>query len=322
MKLVQPRILIAVCTCQREAQLAICLNSIVRQALPLDWTVELLVVENGAAGNALSIVNEARKTAAFEILYEQEALLGIPFARNRALEIANSRDCDWMIFIDDDEIADDDWLLNYAGALKNYPADVIHGKVIYQFPASDNWAHLLERNASNDKRIDGKVVHSAATNNVMFSARLFASNQMALSFDTALRFSGGSDTEFFNRARRAGAKIVYSAKPVVYETVPMERCTLKRLMQRDARVTAAAVYIDALHYGKSRAVLKHAKRGVQNFIQGCGYFVVSMGCCLLDRVEVRKNFLKSCLRFSRCYGRILGMSGRLLSPYKTIDRAA
>ena len=104
MKLVQPRILIAVCTCQRDAQLAVCLDSIVRQAIPLDWIVELLVVENDASGNALSIVNEARKKAPFEILYEQETLQGIPFARNRVLEIARLRGCDWVIFIDDDEV--------------------------------------------------------------------------------------------------------------------------------------------------------------------------------------------------------------------------
>jgi GT2 family glycosyltransferase len=225
-----------------------------------------------------------------------------------------------LIFIDDDEVAGEDWLLHYADTLKRKSADVIHGRVIYKLPAEDRWAHLLERNVANDQREDGKVVHSAATNNVMISSRLFSTTHMALEFDTALRFSGGSDTEFFNRARSGGATLIYSAGAVVYEYVPIERCSFTRLLQREARVSAAGAYIDSRHYGKKKAIRKHARRSLQNLAQSIGYFILS-GCFLpISRIKSKTNFLKSGLRASRAYGRLLGMSGRLLSPYKTIDR--
>lgn len=313
------RILIAICTCKRPAMLRSCLDSIIAQQIPENWLLALAVIENDSVSRSQPIVENVARKASVPVFYRLETRQGIPYARNCAIDEALRWQSDWLIFIDDDEVADKTWLLSCAIAISRYAAEVIHGKVIYRLPEADRWAHLLERNANSDLRAEGKKARSAATNNVLISSRLFEPSGMNLRFDTAFQFSGCSDTEFFNRARIGGATIIYSALPIVYETVPIERCTVKKLFQREARTTAALVCIDASHYGKAAAMRKHLRRAVTNLFQSLGYFLQFAGCLLVRPRKARKHLLVSLLRFGRFYGRILGLSGRMMSPYKTID---
>lgn len=312
-------VVIAVCTCKRNLQLEKCIESIAAQVMPSNWQLSLVVIENDATANAQSLVEKIARTAPFPVHYQLETRQGIPYARNCALDAALREKCDWILFIDDDETAADGWLQGYAEALRRYSADVIHGRVIYQLPVNDRWVHLLKRNAANDLREEGKKVRSAATNNVLIASRLFSPSGLNLRFDIAFQFSGGSDTEFFNRAGQAGASIVYSAMPIVHETVPIERCSLKWLLQREARTTAASVCIDVRHYGKATAVRKHSRRAITNLFQSAGYLLKAVGYLLVKPDEVRRQLLIAILRLGRCYGRLLGLSGRMLSPYKTIN---
>ena len=63
------------------------------------------------------------------------------------------------------------------------------------------------------------------TNNVLFSAQLVREDGIGLRFDPRFNFTECEDTEFFIRAWESGAHIVASDLPVIFETVPAERCT-------------------------------------------------------------------------------------------------
>jgi len=217
------RVLIALCTRKRQSMLRECLDSIIALPIPVNWQLTLVVVENDTSPHSQAVVDEYAHKAPFPVFYRREQRLGIPYARNCAIEEAINQQSDWLLFIDDDETADPQWLAGYAQALASHNADVIQGAVIYRWPENDRWVRLLDRNAANAMRPEGKRMHTAATNNVLISSRVFSPRGMNLRFDINFQFTGGSDTEFFKRARLRGATIVYSARPVVYETVAPER---------------------------------------------------------------------------------------------------
>lgn len=312
------RIAVALTTRKRPEMLGQCLSSMLALKIP-DAAISLIVVENDVKELSADIVDSFRQTIPFPIHYVLETTSGIPFARNRAIDEALKLEADWLVFIDDDETVDPDWLLELLASAKKYQADVVHGRVIYQYPEDDKWAHLSEKNFIYKHRQDGKSVHSAATNNVIINARLFKPDGLGLRFDNALKFSGGSDTDFFNRARIKGARLVYGAKAIVYETVPIERCSLTWLFSRDARIAATSVYMDKKNIGREAALYKHIRRFTQNVIQCPGAFILASVCLPFNPELAKKYFLKSYLKIASAYGRYRGLKGRLFTPYKKVD---
>jgi hypothetical protein len=78
------------------------------------------------------------------------------------------------------------------------------------------------------------------------------------------RLARGEDTDFFYRAVRHGARIVYSAAPMVFETVSIERATLSYQTRRAYRYAASRSYLHRRYLGIARA---GAKLGFRFFFQ-------------------------------------------------------
>ena len=87
-----------------------CLASVLPQLEASPLNTSLVVVENGERSACRDDVLRLRERfTAVRIEYELEPELGIPFARNKAVETALNLDADWIVFIDDDEEARADW---------------------------------------------------------------------------------------------------------------------------------------------------------------------------------------------------------------------
>jgi succinoglycan biosynthesis protein ExoM len=313
------RVIIALTTFKRPKMLYACLASLANLDIPEECTVDIIVVDNDQDSPSKDIITAVQKTAPAALHYFIEATKGIPYARNRALDEAIKLGCDWLAFIDDDETVAKDWLTNLLYAARTYNADVVHGRVIYQYPEGDRWAYLSEKNLTHKQKSDGKIVNSAATNNVLINSHIFSADGFSLRFDTTLQFSGGSDTDFFNRSRLNGARLVYYSKAIVYETVPAERCTLNWLFNREARIAAAAVYIDKKNLGASLAKNKHLKRITQHILQAPAPLLSALLLIFFKREKAKEKFLKAYLKIGSAYGRYLGIRGKLLTPYKKVD---
>ncbi len=104
-----PTLSVAVCTRDRPRELAAALTTLARQETP---PLEILVVENGEAGETRAVVQRCLPSARF--LHEPEA--GLDFARNRALMAAGG---DLIAFLDDDAEADPQWAGRIVEAFAN-----------------------------------------------------------------------------------------------------------------------------------------------------------------------------------------------------------
>lgn len=116
------KISVLIVTCNRPGFLKDCLKSLKSQiCLPN----QVLVVDNGNGEKALKIVKNFKKDLPIDYVFEK--IKGEAFARNRALKFAKG---DILVFIDDDCLADKNWLKTIADFFQqNHKSDGLVGKV-------------------------------------------------------------------------------------------------------------------------------------------------------------------------------------------------
>lgn len=295
--------------------LGTCLESLLVQEVPSGWTVEIIVIDNEENPNAASIVKEIAERSRFPVTYVHEPKRGIPFARNRAIETSLNRNAEWIAFIDDDEVAEKDWLSAFMETASQTTADVLHGLTKYNYPPLCQKWMLTKRPG---RRRTGDHLVCASTNNVMLRTRLVHSSHWGLRFDTDRAMTGGSDTAFFYKATDNGARIIYVAEAVVTENVSEERCTYKWRMRRYFRCSASSSSIEIQRKGYLRSTLHLFPKFVWNLAES------ALLCMLLPFLAVhtklfRKYLFKAGRRFACALGIIAAYLGRLPRPYETID---
>src|SRR6478752_5398141 len=72
--------------------------------------IEIVVVDNDPAGSARAQCAMLAQSSRWPLLYVSEPRRGISFARNAALRTAQSRQAQYIAFIDDDESPTPVWL--------------------------------------------------------------------------------------------------------------------------------------------------------------------------------------------------------------------
>ena len=221
---------IALCTRNRPQMLTACINSIQSLNIPPSCNLHLVIVENNDNPKCESLVSNLMKsTPQIKYTYTLEKKIGIPIARNTSLEIAIKSNPDWICFIDDDEIVQNDWLMKYYETIQTNSADVFTGPVDqilpenlpvwFKFPSAFRFEHL-------------SVMHSAATNNTIAKSCYFNGQRHEFRFNENFRFTGGEDTELFNRICNSGGVIRFVEDAVVNEIVAQERISIKWMLAK------------------------------------------------------------------------------------------
>jgi succinoglycan biosynthesis protein ExoM len=266
-----------------------CLRSLMVQQTPSHVRLTIVVVENDEESRCRWLVEEmARQHGAPRIVYGHEPEIGIPFARNRSLELALEHDADWIGFIDDDEIASPDWIAKLVAAAAALDADVLQGPVEAIYPPQTS--HLVQKAAK--RRPTGSSRGTAYTNNTLMRASIARKEGLGLRFDEAMRFTGGSDVEFFSRAVAHGAVIRWVDEAVVSESVPMARLTLRWQLERARRTGANHAYLDAQRNGVARAVVNGSVICLGKIASACielpvGLVVYPLNARLGSRIALR-----------------------------------
>jgi succinoglycan biosynthesis protein ExoM len=307
------KVVVALCTSQRPRMLQSCLDSLVRQQLPADVSLAIAVVENHPTASCRQMIDHyAAAAGAPRIVYAHEPRLGIPIARNRSVDLALAAGADWIAFIDDDEVAEADWIAALVGAAKALPtADVWQGVVERVCIGADQPYWLNRR---RDRGPQGTRLDVAATNNSMIRAGLV---RAGLRFDEDMRFTGGSDRKFFLQARAEGATIHHVGEAVVRETWPTERCTLAWRLRTDYRKGAVRMCIDLTR--SWRDVTRHLARSLGELALACAECVAAGPLYILSHKRGKQRFIRGLRRYSRCGGSLGVLLGIVRAPHRTIE---
>lgn len=226
-------VLIAIPTCRRPRSLDRLLTSLMAQETPPDCDLGVLVVENdpGRAGIDVAARYSDRR-ADMPVSTCIETRQGIPHARNRALDEARASRADLLLFLDDDETADADWLARLIEHCRLTGADLAGGPVYaihserhltrlqdYLFRGVERWYEV--RQIRNERRASRGRIPVILTNN--WSLDMGFQRRTGLRFDERFRITGGSDADFHARAIVAGARATWCHEARVREIIDPER---------------------------------------------------------------------------------------------------
>ncbi|WP_052699229.1 glycosyltransferase family 2 protein [Hyphomicrobium sp. 99] len=310
-------ITITVCTAKRPQMLSRALASVGRLTVPPGCTLSVVVVENDYARRSLDVVERFRASSPFPIKYCLESNIGIPHARNRAIDAAIGENADWIAMLDDDEYTEPDWLLRLFEGCERFDADVATGPVkqVAEVEAPHWW-----KPHSHSRRTTGEFRRDAYTNNVLFNARLVTQEGLALRFDNRLTF-GAEDVDFFRRAHARGARIVFVAEARVIEIVPASRLTLSRFLQRTYMVSSAGTFLDVIREGYAKTLGRRLPHGLRRICVGS--FLVLAGACFwpLRRFAAERTMLKGLISVTKAWGSFSGLIGGTSNYYQRVDGA-
>ncbi len=261
------RVATCIITYRRPRWLAACLESL--SLLRVDAANELtvVVVDNDPEGSSRIAVADLQGRCRWPVVYDIEPQRGISYARNRAVRVALEQGADFLAFIDDDETATPDWLMELIEVQRRYAADAVSGPVLPSYePGIPGWAirgGFFER----PRHPTGTALDCTRTGNCLISSTMVAG--VAEPFDPAFALTGGGDTDFFRRAHQRGARIVWADSAIVYERVPASRARVPWLLRRAYRGGASFAASER----------KGARRFPVRLLTGCAR--LAFGCLLL-----------------------------------------
>ena len=315
--MLKQKVVINVCTCKRPKMLMACIESILKQSISDEWSVELQIVDNDPDSTLYEDLSKFIQTGtAIIIHYAHEKTVGIPYARNTACKLSLEHGADWIIFIDDDEMAEPNWLIAYYQATKQYDAEAYSGPVKYDFP--DDYAEWLGNKGDLDTK-DGTIKKRASTNNALIHSKLVSQSGYGLQFDTRMTFTGGSDTDFFMRFVKMGGKIVHVSQALVAEKVTANRLKISWRLKRQYRSSTNRVYINKKLLGINKAIFMAIKESIRHLVEGCLSLLICWIYIVKGKNSFKRQYYHSLRHLAKGFGNFSGIFGIQPQPYKSID---
>lgn len=275
------RVIVAVCTLGRLAELAELLPRLSAQATP-SVPVSLLVVDNDPAGSAAGLAAEHGAE------YAVERRQGVGHARNRALELAAAHEYDALVFFDDDQLPSAGWLAAFVAAHREDPEAIWVGQVDplldFDLPAwaPNGWPWCRAPHPH------GLVLAVAGDGNVLIPSRVARSPECR--YADAFLNTMGQDTELFTRLRRRGvARLRAAPAAAASERVPLPRRRPEWILTRHERASHAWARVQT-QQGGIRPVLRIALAYVKSLVVGAAFAVVGKVARRPD-MEVRSRCL-------------------------------
>jgi glycosyltransferase involved in cell wall biosynthesis len=263
--------------------------------------ISFLIVENNVHKTLDQIVDGFRAAMpGSDIEYCNEAVLGISAVRNFALDHAITRNHDLLIYVDDDETVEPDWLINLLKERDDKDLDIV-GSPVRPTPFQPNltlmqrivWSGIARNSQKSERRCREKCAAGRA-NTIKIATgswmgKLSFFRETGLRFDQRLGLTGGEDWNLWLSAKQCGAKTGWAPGAIVYETVPAPRLTLSYHFRRtrDHNITEfSARYRENRQKALRKLPLKILSRGVNFLGAACsipllgGKGLLSAACAL------------------------------------------
>ncbi len=240
----EPEAVVCVATCRRPDMLRRTLQSLVDQTGAIRFAV--VVVDNDPSGMAGAPIADAFfSDGLLEGLCVVEAQPGNCRACNRAFEEARRRfaSASYVLMIDDDEVADPEWIGRMIAAARDHGVDIVGGPVVPHFADGAPEALACHPVYWPAYGVSGFVPMIYGSGNFLIRRQAFErlSNP---EFDLRFNFLGGGDTDFFTRCRRAGLKFYWEQAARIVEIVPGDRVRAAWIVRRGLRIGAINYHVD------------------------------------------------------------------------------
>ncbi|MFZ5518908.1 MAG: glycosyltransferase family 2 protein [Candidatus Zhuqueibacterota bacterium] len=253
------KINIIVCTYNRANMLRNALTSLSNQVTDRLFQYDILVVDDNSTDDTPAVVRRFIPTSKAPVTYIHGSGEGIARARNRGIDAS---DGDYVVFFDDDQIAEPDWLKEMFITMQETGACCVGGIRLLNLSRGE-----VSRLSPITRRILGEIHHGdaarksrrkefPAAGNMLIRRSVF---NIVGNFDDSL-VKGGEDIEFARQVRLAGLDAWYTPKSIVYHETPLYRTKSDYLYWTSLRNGDNFAYRDYLEWGLPRTVLANALR--------------------------------------------------------------
>lgn len=226
---------VAICTKDRPANLARCLNSLLPLQSPNAFAI--VVVDNAPSDDRTQTLVSGFPT----VRYVREPKPGLNFARNRALKAANT---ELLAFLDDDVVVDRQWLKGLMTAWAENPDGAAFTGLVLPYELATEAQILFERRGgfgrgfekirygqnlpSNPLYPCGAGIFGAGCNMAFRREVLLKLGGFDDALDTGAPLPGGGDLDMFYRIVRSGYPLIYEPQYLVYHQHRQEYEKLRR----------------------------------------------------------------------------------------------
>ena len=238
---------VALCTHNHADRLVRTLADLAAMRTPeMPW--ELLVVDNASSDATSSILASHTWPPGWHVRVVREDKLGLSNARNCAIREAQG---DYVIFIDDDETPDPEWLRAFERLINECAPDAFGGRIEVLFEGErPRWlADELLGFLGQLNRAEAVVpltLPDTSFHGGNFGFRRTVCESVG-SFDAALGRkgadnTGGEEVDFYRRLLRGGFKVWWTPDAVIFhriEAVKLKRSYFLDLHYRQGRMEAA-----------------------------------------------------------------------------------
>lgn len=275
---------IAVLTYRRSSALNRILPQLMAQAESICPPARVLLIDNDPDAGARATAQSWRARG---LEYFHEPVPGIAAGRNRALDEA--RDCDALVFIDDDELPTEGWLRSLMRLWQDTGADAVAGPVRRVFEGEvDPWV-LATGVFDRRSRATGTEVGGAATSNLLIDVAKLRDRR--LRFDHRFGITGGSDTRITHDLVGQGGRILWCDEAEVLDPVPPARTTRRWVLLRTFRTgnvwSRVGIDLAAGGWGRLRSRAGYLALGLRLVLHGAAQ--VMWGTIRRDEAERAKG---------------------------------
>lgn len=218
---------IGICTFRRDS-LHKTLESLAVQNLPEQVKIRIIIADNDERPIRETAIEAQARKLRLNLRYVHAPAGNISIARNACLE---NSDAEYLVFIDDDEIAEPDWIASLLETATQERAAVVFGPVhaIYP-PGAPDWMRDNKTHSSVPSALNG-TVETGFSGNVLLHRRDARLREARFRLDFGR--TGGEDIDFFFRLHRMGFPMAISTSAVVHEPVDPSRLSFDWLLTKN-----------------------------------------------------------------------------------------
>ncbi len=263
-------------------------------------SLELIVSDNDPNASARLYVSNFAKSCDFPVIYVHAKKPGVANARNEALKVARGR---YLAFLDDDQIAAENWLEGLLNVMNAHEAGLAFCPTYAQSQVDIKFKPQCLEFFSREIEIntDGLVDDFFGCGNSLMDLEIC--ELPSPPFSPKTNETGGEDDLLFSYLQSKGVKIAWSTQTFAKENVEDWRMTHKYIRVRSfaygqgpSRICANPENFDL------KGLLKWSCIGL---LQVCIYGPLSLFAGLLNH----KSYMKFIRKFAEGAGKILWYEG-------------
>lgn len=239
------RVTVVVCTYNRATILPDALQSLLRLDMPKDCQWDVLVVDNGSSDATAQVVADMRRGNEGRLHYVLEPEPGLAAARNCGIAHASG---DWIVFFDDDQLADAAWLRELVEFALHNNIRVVGAALRLLLPAGapdlpPEVTRLFAVGLWDQPHAPQQ--YFVGDGNSLFHRSVFEEVGV---FDASLR-EGGQDTDLVRRIRKAEIAMRYQPRAIAHHRIAASRLETPALLAASNRVGWGFARRDYRKYG-------------------------------------------------------------------------